>query len=308
MKPPKIIAIVGPTASGKSDLAITLAKAVKGEIVSADSRQLYKGMDVAAAIEPGDWRGRGAARTYVARGVAHHLTACFPPDLPLTLAEYQRSAFAAIDGILARGKTPILVGGTGLYIRAVIENYAIPEVPPDPAVRSRLERLSTGRLYAMVRRRDPKYAARIPQGNRRYAIRALEVMETTDKPFSELQRRGRPKYRVLMLEPKIERDALYRRIDRRVDAMVGAGLLREAKRLVRRHGWATPAMSALGYGQLRGAIEGKEPLETGIERLKRDTRRYAKRQLTWFRKDRRIRRITSPQDALRLARHFLDRL
>jgi tRNA dimethylallyltransferase len=302
---PKLLAIVGPTASGKSALGIAVAKAVGGEVVSADSRQLYKGMDIAAAIEPGKWVGRGVSRTYVVGVVPHHLMAIHAPDRPISLAEYQRMAFAAIDGIIARGKVPVLVGGTGLYVNAVVNNYRIPEVAPDPALRAELERLSTPRLFAMLRRKDPDYASRIPSGNRRYAIRALEVHAASGGRFSAIQEKGSPKYRVLLLTPKRGREELYRRIDKRVDAMAEQGIVAEAKRLTKRFGWDVAPMTALGYGQLRSAMEGKEPLKAGLDRLKRDTRRYAKRQLTWFRRDKRIRSAASAKEAIRLAKRFL---
>ncbi|MBI4458085.1 tRNA (adenosine(37)-N6)-dimethylallyltransferase MiaA [Candidatus Uhrbacteria bacterium] len=302
---PKLVVIVGPTASGKSDLAIAVAKKFGGEIISADSRQLYRGLEIGAAIEPGRWTKRGAKRVYAARGVAHHLTAFRSPAKPLTAAEYKKSALSAIGDILKRGKLPILVGGTGLYVNAVVDNFSIPEVAPDPALRQRLEKLSSPALYARLQKKDPIYAAKIPPQNRRYMIRALEVIQTTGRPFSELQKKGEPLFTTLLLGVERPRVELYRRIERRVDAMMKRGLLQEAKKLGRLYGWSNQVLSSLGHRQLGLALQGKIPLEEAVLMVKRDTRRYAKRQMGWFRRDARIIWLKSSQEAEKLVKRFL---
>lgn len=290
---PKILVVVGPTASGKSDLAIALAKKFCGEIVSADSRQLYKGMEIGAAIGP-------------TRGVRHHLMATLRPDEPITVAEWKRMAEAAIDDILARKKTPIIVGGTGLYTKAIAQNLAIPEVPPNPALRAALEKKSAAQLYAMLRRKDPDYAGRVSPQNRRYATRALEVMAATGKRFSQAQGVGQPKYDVLTIGVAVPRETLYARIDSRVDAMMKRGLLKEAKRLVKKFGWASQSMTAIGYRQFRAYLETGKGLDAAVENLKRDTRRYAKRQMTWYRREPAVLWVTTPAKAIALASKFLS--
>ncbi len=304
---PKLIAVVGPTASGKTDLAIGLARRFRGEIVSADSRQLYRGTEIGSATVAGRRAVVGGRRALVARGVAHHLLGILPPSVTLTSAGYKDKAIRALRGIIARGKVPFLVGGTGLYVRAVVDNFAIPEVPPDPALRRRLEAKTTPALYALLRRRDPAYAGRIPPGNRRYAIRALEVIEKTGRPFSEAQGRGAPLFDTLTIGVRRPREALYHGIDRRVDAMMAAGLLAEAKRLGRRYGWHVPAMSGIGHRQLGMYLRGEIDLPEAVRLIKRDTRRYAKRQMTWFRREPAVRWVKNEAEARLLVAAFLGR-
>jgi tRNA dimethylallyltransferase len=272
MKLPKIIVIVGPTASGKSAAAVALAKRARGEIVSADSRLLYKGMDI----------GTAKPTEKEMAGVAHHLIDLVPPDRALTLAEYKRRAVRAIRGILKRGRLPIVVGGTGLYVRAVVENLEIPEVPPDPAYRAYVERKGKDWALKRLKKLDPEYAARIGP-NPRYATRALEVIRATGRPFGAQQGKGKPLFDALVLGLDPGKEELDRRIGRRVDAMARSGLVEEVRRLARRYGWEPPSMSGIGYGELRPHLEGAIDLETALEAVKTDTRRYAKRQMTWWR-------------------------
>ncbi|MEK9152061.1 MAG: tRNA (adenosine(37)-N6)-dimethylallyltransferase MiaA [Patescibacteria group bacterium] len=304
---PKLVVVVGPTASGKSDLAIVLAKKFHGEIVSADSRQLYRGMDIGAAVEPGRWVKRGTRRIYVARGIAHHLTAFRSPAKPLTAAEYKSLATRAIRDVGARGKLPIMVGGTGLYVNAVVYNFTIPEVAPNQALRRSLEKLPTATLFAKLRQADPVYASRITPQNRRYIIRALEVIAATGRKFSELQQKGKPLFETLLLGVGRPQAELYRRIDARVDAMMRRGLIKEARTLGRRYGWDNPALSSLGHRQLGLALQEKMTLEAAVDLIKRDTRRYAKRQIAWFKRDRRIKKVRSASAAAQMVKTFVKR-
>lgn len=302
---PKLIAVVGPTASGKTDLAIALAKKFRGEIVSADSRQLYRGLEIGADIPAGRKVTRKGGGVFVVRGVRHHLLAILPPSQALTLAEYKRLAQAAIDDILKRGKVPILAGGTGLYVRSVVDNFEIPEVPPDMALRRKLAKLPIAGLYQKLEAADPAYAKKISPRNSRYIIRALEVMAATGRTFSELQKQGQPLYRVLQLGIKRPRAEMYGRIEARVDQMMRRGLLKEAKKLGQKYGWSLEPMTALGHRQLGEFLRGQIGLEAAVERIKRDTRHYAKRQLTWFRRDKRIRWLRSSAQAEKLVKTFL---
>jgi len=293
-KLPKIAVIVGPTASGKSALAVKLAKKVGGEIVSADSRLLYEGMDI----------GTAKPTKKEMAGVPHHLIDVVSPSKTLTLADYKRRAIRAIRAILKRGRVPIVVGGTGLYVRAIVENLEIPEVPPDPKYRSFLEGKGKAWVLKRLKKLDPDYAARIGP-NPRYATRALEVIRATGKPFGAQQGKGEPLFDALVVGIDPGKQELDRRIGRRVDAMIGAGLVDEAKRLARRYAWSLPSMSGIGYHELKPHLEGTASLAEAVERIKTDTRRYAKRQMTWWRRINKVEWFKDPKAALRRAEIWL---
>ena len=302
---PKLIAIVGPTASGKTDLALALARRFKGEVISADSRQFYRGMAVGAAIPDGVTATRRGVRAYWVKGIAHHLMAFRSPAAQVTVAQFQRMVARKVREITARGHVPFLVGGTGLYVAAVVEHFTVPEVKADHAKRHALEGKSTAALYTELVTKDPSYAARITPQNRRYIIRALEVVAATGKPFSALQGRAEPLYDVLRLGVTRDRTEIVERIDHRVDLMIRAGLLEEARRLGKRYGWELPVLSSLGHRQLGQFLRREMSLEEAIERIKRDTRRYAKRQMTWFRRDKHIVWVKNVRQAEKRISSFL---
>lgn len=287
---PKIVVIIGPTASGKTSLAVKLAKKVGGEIVSADSRLLYRGMDIGTAKPTLNDR----------EGVPHHLIDVASPAETLTLADYKRKALKAIRGILKRGKTPILVGGTGLYVRAVVENLEIPEVPPDPAYRAYLDRKGKAWVLARLKKLDPDYAARIGP-NPRYAQRALEVIRATGKPFGAQQGKGAKLFDALLIGLDPGRPELERRIRLRVKKMSKDGLLEEVRRLKRRYaGKKTNALaSAIGYRELFPVLKGEKTIEEGLEDIVRSTKAYAKRQMTLFKAMGDTRWFERPQPAFR---------
>lgn len=276
----RLVTIIGPTAVGKTAVAVRLAEDFDGEIVSADSRQIYRGMDIGTAKPTPEEQRR----------VPHHLINIVDPDGEFTLAQYQELAYAAIDDIQARGKLPFLVGGTGLYVRAVIEGWTIPRVAPNPALRERLyheaEERGHEHLYARLREIDPQAAARIDPRNVRRVIRALEVYEATGAPISYWQRKEPPPYRVLQIGLTMPRAELYRRIDQRVERMMAQGLLEEVRGLIAQgYGWDLPAMSGLGYGQFEGYFRGEIDLDEVVRLIKRDTRRFVRHQYGWFRLD-----------------------
>lgn len=297
---PRIVVIVGPTASGKSALGIRLAKAFGGEIVSADSRQFYRGMEVGADTVTGTPRTVGGFRTVVAEGIPHHLVSFRSPKDQVTAAEFVTLAKRRIRSILRRGKVPFVVGGTGLYVRALIENFSMGEAEGDLNVRETLARRPTASLYAELRKKDADYAARIPKENRRYVIRALEVIRSTGRPFSVQQKRGEPDFDALTIGIARPREEMYRRIDARVDVLMRNGLLKEAERLGTRYGWDLPALSSLGHRQLGMFLRGEMTLKDAVVRIKRDTRRFAKRQMTWFRRERDLRWVAGYAEAKRL--------
>jgi tRNA dimethylallyltransferase len=302
---PKLIAVVGPTASGKTDIAISLAKRFKGEVISADSRQFYRGTEIGSAVEPGKWVKKYGRRIYVAHGVPHHLISFLPASRTFTVSQFKDHVIRIARDIRKRGHVPIICGGSGLFIRAVVDNFDIPEVPANVAFRAKMEKRTTAALYKELLKKDPAYASRIPANNRRYAIRALEVIQATGKPFSEVQGRGEPIFDVLQIGVKRERQELFRRIDLRVDRMMKSGLLDEARTLGKKYGWAVPAATGLGHRQLGQYLRGEITLPEAVERIKIDTRHYAKRQTTWFRREERIRWIKNKQAAERLVKRFL---
>ncbi len=275
-----LLVLVGPTAVGKTALSLHLAEWLGGEVVSADSRLFYRGMDIGTAKPAPEERAR----------VPHHLLDIAAPDETVGLAEFQDRAYAAIAAIHARGNLPLLVGGTGQYVRAVVEGWRVPRVPPDPALRADLEaqagREGAAALHARLAQLDPVAAQRIDFRNVRRVIRALEVCLVTGRPISEQQGRQKPPYRLLQIGLTMERQALYARADRRVEAMMAAGLADEVRRLVEAgYGWELPAMSGLGYGQFKPYLEGQATLEEVAAEIKRATRGFIRRQYNWFRLD-----------------------
>lgn len=302
---PKLIAVVGPTASGKTKLALRLARQFGGEIVSADSRQFYRGMEIGSDTVRGTMKNIGGYRAVISEGIPHHLTSFRSPADPVTAGGFVKLAKRRIRSILKRGKIPFVVGGTGLYVQALLDNFTIPKVVAHPEIRTRLERRSTASLYASLEKKDPEYAVRIPKENRRYIIRALEVMEVTGVQFSVQQRTADPVFDALQIGIARPREEMYLRIDARVDLLMGRGLLQETKRLGKRYGWEPSTMSGLGHKQLGMYLRGEISLERAVELIKRDTRRFGKRQLTWFRRDPRIRWVKGYGEAKPLVNRFL---
>jgi tRNA dimethylallyltransferase len=280
-----VLVIVGPTAVGKSQVGLHLAQILTGEIVSADSMQVYKLMDIGTAKPTPEEQ----------KLVRHHLIDVVYPWEKFSVARYQELADRAIQDILHRGRTPIVVGGTGLYVTALLDGFLFPD-KGHTKTRRRLEKVaqtSPQLLYQRLQEVDPEAAAKIHPQNLRRVIRALEVYYDTKKPISLHQReaqRKTPRYQALFFGLTMPRDLLYERINRRVDGMMAAGLLEEARRLME-YGPSVTSMQALGYKELWRYLRGECSLEEAVELLKRDTRRYAKRQYTWFRRDERIRWI-----------------
>jgi tRNA dimethylallyltransferase len=267
---------VGQTAIGKTALSLQLAAELNGEIISADSRLFYRGLDI------------GTAKPTIAERaqIPHHLIDICEPDEIVTLGEYQRLAHVAIDGVLARDKLPILVGGTGQYVMAVVEGWGIPKVPPQLHLRRALARLGGEELARWLSELDSEAASKIDPRNVRRVIRALEVTLVSGRRISELQRKIPPPYDICMIGLTRDREWLYDRIDARVEAMVAAGLLDEMKRLYQAgYSRQLPAMSGLGYRQLYAYFDGQMSLEEAVDRIKFETHRFARQQATWFRPD-----------------------
>jgi tRNA dimethylallyltransferase len=277
---PPLVVIVGPTAVGKTALAVHLAGVACGEIVSADSRQVYRGMDIGTAKATAEEQAR----------VPHHLIDVLDPDETMGLAQFQELAYTAIAEIAARGRVPFLVGGTGQYVMAVVEGWQVPRVPPDETLRRALyaqaEEDGPEGLHARLRELDPAAAERIDARNVRRVIRALEVCLVTGQPISEQQAKSPPPYRILMLGLTLPRPELYRRIDQRVEQMMAAGLEDEVWQLLAAgYGFDLPAMSGVGYGQFAPYLAGQATLPDTVREIKRATRRFVRHQGNWFRQD-----------------------
>lgn len=299
MPKPKIIAIVGPTASGKSALGISLAKKFGGEIVSADSRQIYRGMDIGTAKPTAEER----------HAVPHHLIDIKDPDKEYTVADYKCDAIAAIGGIIARGNIPFLVGGTGLYIRAVLENLDIPTTIANPALRAELEKeIARDGLETVFKRLvslDPEAAYVVDPKNPRRVVRALEVAITTGRPFTAQRIKSEPLFDTLVLGLDVRAEILRQRIDRRVDEMIHAGLVDEVASLIKKYGRTPVAFDAIGYREIIGYMNGECSLDAAVVLIKTNTWRYAKRQITWFKKTPNVRWIEDQDAAPPLCEIFL---
>lgn len=300
-----LVVIVGPTAVGKTALSVRLAEVVGAEIVSADSRQVYRGMDVGTAKATPEEQAR----------VPHHLIDVVAPDETLSLAEFQERAYTAIDDIQVRGRVPFLVGGTGQYVMAVVEGWQVPRVPPDETLRHDLYRQAEAEgapaLHARLHELDPVAAERIDARNVRRVVRALEVCLVTGRPISEQQQKRSPPYRILLIGLTMPRPQLYQRIDERVEHMIQAGLEDEVRNLVAAgYGFDLPAMSGVGYGQFAPYLAGEALLKDVVCEIKRATRRFVRHQGNWFRRgDPRIRWLEAMLDpytqALDLVHEFL---
>jgi len=296
---PKIIAVVGPTASGKTAMSIALAKKFGGEIVSADSRQVYRGMDI------------GTAKPIAAEQAAapHHLIDIKNPDEDYTVADYKADAIAAIKKIIAHGKFPIIVGGTGLYVKAVIENLDIPKAQANPELRAQIEQeiadegLPTvfDKLVAL----DPEAAYIVDPKNPRRVVRALEVAQATGEPFTAQRKKNDPLFNALILGLNPAPELLRERIDRRIDAMMDNGLLNEASSLIKKYGQAPVAFDAIGYREIIAYMNGTATLEEAVSMMKLNTWHYAKRQMTWFKKDKNTRWVARLDEAIALTEDFL---
>ncbi|MFH1193894.1 MAG: tRNA (adenosine(37)-N6)-dimethylallyltransferase MiaA [bacterium] len=317
-KRPKLIVILGPTASGKTAMATRLAKKFNGEIINADSRAIYREMKVATS-RPGLKEG----------GVRHHLVGFREPDSDFGLAEYKKLAVDKINNVLARGKQPFLVGGTWLYIRAVADNLEIPQVAPNKVFRKKLEKLSAKVLWARLQKADPEAAKKIHANDKRRVIRAMEVIHYSGRKISEQQKAGEPLYQVLKIGIKRGLDEIEMRARTRIKKEMGEKLIRETRKLLKKYlpaefsgatkpkrsgGFSAvreagspdlPAMTSLGYREIGEYLRGNLTKTEAFELLAKNTRRFARYQLNTFRQDKKIKWVKNLKGAERRIGKFL---
>lgn len=279
---PKVIVICGPTASGKTALSIELAKKIDGEIVSADSMQIYKDMDIGSAKPTKEEM----------EGIKHYLLDFVLPEDRYSVADYKKDATIAINEIIGKGKTPIVVGGTGLYIDSLIFNIDYPEIKFDEEYRQTLEKRAETeglqKLYEEAQKIDPKAMESISRNDQKRILRVLELYHQTGKTKTEQEiesRKNEVPYDYYVFALNMDREKLYDRINQRVDIMIGQGLINEVENIIKKYDKLPTAMQALGYKEIREYLIGNVTKEQAIETVKQETRRYAKRQLTWFRKN-----------------------
>lgn len=306
----KIIVIIGPTASGKTDLSLKLAKEFNGEIISADSRQVYKKMNIGTAKPEGKWKSFGRKRRFLVEGIPHYAMDIVDPGKPFTVADFQEIAFEEIDEITRRGKIPFVVGGTGLYIWSIVDNLLIPKNPPMKKLRKSFEDKSIGELAVLLESVDPEAYAIIDKKNKRRLIRALEVAISTGESFVKQRKSGEPKVEALQIGLSWAVPEMYERINKRTDMQWSSGLSEEVAGLVKqKYSFDMPSLSGIGYRQVGCYLRGESTERETLEMIKRDTRRYAKRQITWFKRDKRIKWIEkdSYKDAKKLIQEFLNK-
>ena len=282
MEKPKVIVICGPTASGKTALSIELAKKINGEIVSADSMQIYKDMNI----------GSAKVTNEEMQEIKHYMIDCVSPDERFSVAEYKTNAKNAIEEIIKKGKTPIVVGGTGLYIDALIYEIEYKDIKIDENYRKELQEIEKNQglevLYKKALEIDPKAMEKISQNDSKRIMRVLEIYKATGKNKTEQEAESRLKeipydYKVFALT--MNREKLYERINKRVDIMIEKGLINEVENLLKKYKEFPTSMQGLGYKEVRDYFQGKTTKNEMIEKIKQESRRYAKRQLTWFRKN-----------------------
>lgn len=274
----KVIAVVGPTASGKTAYSIELAEKIGGEIISADSRLVYKGLDI------------GTAKPTIEeqKGIPHYMIDIVEPEVEYSAGLYVKEARKCIDDILSRGKSPIIAGGTGLYFRILLEQYDLPEVPPNYQLREELKKLDSTELHSILRDLDSEAADKIYENDKKKLIRYIEIIKSTGKKISESRGISEPEFDVEWIGCNFPRDILYERINKRVDMMIEKGLIEETKQLLNKHGRINNLLYTIGYQEIISYLDGEMTLDEASALLKQNSRRYAKRQLTWFRKNENI--------------------
>ncbi len=311
----KIVVILGPTASGKSGLALKLAKKFNGEIVCADSRQVYDEMAIGTA-SPFQMKNHKEKSKKI-DGIEHHLFNIIKPNKKFSVGQYQKLAIKTIKNIQKRGKIPFLVGGTGLYIKSIVDNLQFPKLKPSPKLRKELEQKTALQLFAIYKELDKKGAKQIDKNNKRRLTRAIEVCRVTGKPFWEQRQKQTPLFDVLQIGLDVPKPELEKRITKRTKKMLKAGLEKEVKKLVKKYGWTLVLQNTIGYSewQLPGNFQKGGYRVTSYSTIQKaqinqlislHTVQYAKRQMTWFKKNERILWVKNYQESARKISRFTN--
>ncbi len=278
MKKIKLVAIVGPTASGKTSFAIDYALKNNGEIISADSRLVYRGFDIGTAKPSMEERN----------GIPHYLIDIVEPEFDYSVAQFVKDAQSAIFKVNSSGKLPVIVGGTGLYLKGLLDGYTFPDMQVDYEMRAKLNSLSVETLYLELLSLDPQAALNIEKNDKKKIVRALEIVKTLNRPLSQVRGVSETPYDVEWIGLNFPRNILYERINHRVDIMLESGLIKETKMLLEKHGRIQNLIHTIGYQEIISYLDGVLSLDEAAALLKQNTRNYAKRQLTWFRKNEKI--------------------
>lgn len=304
---PKVVFVIGQTASGKTALAIELAKKFNGAIINADSRQVYKKMNIVTAKPPADPESPNPE--YIVGGIKHYLMDIYDPGKKFTLAHFKKHALEAIKKILSNGQLPIVVGGTGLYVWSLVDNLDIPSVAPNKKLRNSLEEKSLPDLVKLLKNVDSKAAEKVDLKNKRRVLRALEVSLSSGESFTKHSTKSDLIHNSLQIGLAWKRDEIYKRIEDRVDEQIKNGAVEETKSLIESYPVNLPSLSTIGYKQIAGFLRGETTLDEAVEHFKRDARRYAKRQETWFKRDKRIKWIDKNdlEAASKLVKDFLEK-
>jgi tRNA dimethylallyltransferase len=291
----KLIVILGPTASGKSEMAVKLAKKFNGEIISADSRQIYKGMNI----------GTGQITKKEMEGIPHYLINVVYPNQEFNVALFKKMAIKKIKIIQKKGKLPFLVGGTGLYISSIVNNIEFPEVPPQKKLRKELEKKDTKELFKIYKKIDAKGAKFIEKENKRRLIRAIEVCKSTGKSFWAGRKKSKPLFDTLEIGIKLPKEKLERKVSERVEKMLKIGLEKEVKKLIKKYNWNCPVLQTIGYQEWLACDKVMTNKKEVVDKIKTHTLQFAKRQITWFKRDKKINWIKNYLQAKKLINKFL---
>ncbi len=312
---PKLVVILGSTASGKTELAIKLAKKFSGEIICSDSRTIYQGLNIGTAKPLGEHLKINGQAAMMIENITHYMIDIIKLNTEFTLAQFKAMALDIITSIDQRNKIPFLVGGTGLYISALVDNFKIPHVSPDKKLRKKIEKMIATQglnyTFAKLIKLDPGAKDFVQADNPRRIIRALEVCLKTGRPFSELRKKGEPLFDILQIGIKIPRENLYQRINQRTDQMIKNGLIKETKKLIKKYPPDLLSFKTIGYQEvipilLNSKSISPQKLKEISKLIKKNTRHYARRQITWFKRDQRINWVKNYQEASQLIKKFLD--
>jgi len=305
MRLEKIIIIVGPTASGKSELAVKLAKLLKGEVVSADSRQIYQGLNIGSGKVPGRWRRSGSSSVFLYKNVVHHCIDTINPKKQVSVAQFQKAANKAVKNIIRRGHVPIICGGTAHWVDGLVYNQKFPRVKPDLKLRTQLERKTTAQLYSQLKKLDPDRAKNIDAKNPRRLIRALEIVLTTGQVVPQLKQKTQ--YDALWLGIKVDQETLAKKIDKRLKQWLKQGLLHEIE-ILHKQGISWQQIEQFGLDYKFGTLYLQDQIsyDDMVTKSATSIKQYAKRQMTWWKRNKEIRWV-QPTKTLTLAKRFIKK-